>query len=407
MNDLIDVYNVSLLIVGLLVLGAVTIPDILRGRPGTYPIICLVLGYLLFLLPLDWPTVDPRQRGTIAEHLAELAVIIALMSAGLKIQRPLGWRSWSCVWRLLGITMPLTIALTALTGWAGGLPIASALLAGAVLAPTDPVLASDVQIRGPHRDGEADVRFTLTAEAGLNDGLAFPFTNLALAALAASSLAAPGWLIDWFLVDVLYKLTVGLVVGLLSGWLLSWLFFTALRDRLVEKMAGSVALAATLVSYGLCEVLHGYGFIGVFVAAQVIRRREREHKYHRALHSFSEICEHLLMFAVLVLFGGALAQGLLTPLRPALALSAVAVVVLIRPLIGWLGLWRSSMESRRRLITAAYGIRGIGSFYYLAFALNEGRFPLSDELWAMISLCVLLSIVFHGLTAGPVMTQVE
>ena len=104
------------------------------------------------------------------------------MGAGLKLDRPVSWRGWESSWRLLGIAMPLTIAGIAFLGWTIlGLGIGAALLLGAVLAPTDPVLASDIQVGPPQSGKEDEVRFALTSEAGLNDGAAFPFVYLAIA----------------------------------------------------------------------------------------------------------------------------------------------------------------------------------------------------------------------------------
>src|SRR5215203_5476753 len=178
------------------------------------PIAFLGLGMLVFALPLGLPAPDPVAHPAVTEHLTEFGVIVALMGAGLKLDRRVGLRRWSSTWRLLAITMPLSIAAVALLGWwFAGLVPAAAVLVAAALAPTDPVLASDVQVGEPtdDEDSEDEVRFALTSEAGLNDGLAFPFTYLAIAMVTAGSTSTGVWLGRWFAVDVLYKLAVGLL----------------------------------------------------------------------------------------------------------------------------------------------------------------------------------------------------
>ena len=166
---------------GGLILLVAWLPMVLRELPLSLPMFCIAVGYGLFSA-IGGETPNPLHYPEAAERLTELVVIVALTGAGLKLDRPLRWRTWALTWRLLGIAMPLSILGIGLAGhWLLGLGISAAVLLGGALAPTDPVLASDVQV-GPPRSGEEDeVRFTLTAEAGLNDGLAFPFVNLAVA----------------------------------------------------------------------------------------------------------------------------------------------------------------------------------------------------------------------------------
>lgn len=197
-------YEVGLLVVGMAVFGAVVLPRVLSDKPLSLPILYVGAGALGFTVPLGVEVPDPVEHAELADRLTELVVIIALTGAGLKLDRPFDLSAWSSTWRLLGIAMPLTIAVTAVLGWGAlGLGAAAAVLLGAVIAPTDPVLASDVEA-GPSLaeleedlDPErqvGDVRFALTSEAGLNDGLAFPFTNLALAMAAVTIQTA--WTLD-------------------------------------------------------------------------------------------------------------------------------------------------------------------------------------------------------------------
>lgn len=417
-------YEFALLFIGFAILGAVALPRLVSDKPMSFPMIYVIAGVVLFALPLGIELPDPVEHAEYTERLTELVVIIALMGAGLKIDRPFDPRAWSTTWRLLAITMPLTIAITAFLGLGllGTLP-ATAVLLGAVIAPTDPVLASDVQATPPTEDVDEDVdsekqeeeiRFALTSEAGLNDGLAFPFTNLAIAMAAATGTASLAWVGDWVLVDVAYKIIVGVVIGYGSGKLIAWFVFgSPATTDLASVMEGAEALAATLVTYAVTELAHGYGFIAVFVAALVLRHYEWEDGYYLDLHDFAVITERLLMAAVLVLFGGAIVGGLLSPLTWIDALVGVAIVLVVRPVAGMIGLLGTSLSWSERLVTSSFGIRGIGSFYYLAFALNEASFQevelllAAEKLWALVGFVALLSIVLHGASANYVMDVLD
>ncbi|MFP5255028.1 MAG: cation:proton antiporter [Acidimicrobiia bacterium] len=394
-----DPYDLLLGAVGIAVLAAAALPRLLAARPLSVPIVHLALGALAFWLIDDLPTPDPLADDVIVERLSELVVIVSLMGAGLRLDRPIGWRSWELTWRLLAIAMPLTIAATALLGWGAlGLGAASALLLGAVIAPTDPVLASDVQVEGPGQgDDESDeVRSTLTSEAGLNDGLAFPFTNLAIAVAAGGA-----WFGGWVLEDVLVKLVVGLVAGVAGGKALRWFTFRAPpATSFAHSADGVVAFGATLAVYALAETAHGYGFLSVFVAALVLRSAERDHDYHDVLHDFSDGLERLGAVVLLLLLGGAIVRGALEPLGWDGALVAGALVLVVRPLAGWLSLLGTGPSRHERAVIATYGIRGMGSVYYLAHATGQADFAHADRLWAVTLTAIVLSIVLHGATAS-------
>lgn len=398
----------ALLGVGALLAGI--LPRVLEKRPLSMPIAFLGLGMLVFALPTGLPTPDPLRSPELTTHLTEVGVIVALMGAGLKIDRPLSWARWSSTWRLLAIAMPLCIAAVALLGWWwAGLVPAAALLLGAALAPTDPVLASDVQVGEPTdvEDSEDEVRFALTSEAGLNDGLAFPFVYAAIA-IASTSLAPSDWLAEWVAVDVVYKLAAGVGGGLLVGWLLGKLFFRAPSTlRLAKHSEGFLALAATFLAYGLVEVIGGYGFLAVFVAARAIRAAERTSEFHSVLHDFAEQVERLLTVLLLLLFGGAVIGGLLTPLTWPAALVGLGLVLVIRPLVGWLSLRGAPGRPAEHWVISAFGIRGVGSFYYLAYATSKTDFPQAELLWATVGLVVVISVVAHGVAATPVMQLLD
>ena len=406
------VVDLAYAVAGIGALLAALLPRLLEGRALSMPIAFLGVGMLVFAAPTDLPAPDPIRYAWIAEHLTEFGVIVALMGAGLKLDRPVGWRRWSSTWRLLAITMPLSILAVAVLGWwAAGLAPAAALLLASALAPTDPVLASDVQVGEPtdDEDSEDEVRFALTSEAGLNDGLAFPFTYLAIAMATAGGASVGTWLGRWVAVDVLYKLAVGLVAGLAIGWLLGRLFFRARPEslRLANHAEGFTVLAATFLAYGMTEVVGGYGFVAVFVCACSLRAAERDHGHHQVMHDFAEQVERLFTVGLLLLLGGAIVNGLLAPLTWGGALVAAALLFVVRPLTGWLALRGAPGTPAEHRVIGFFGIRGIGSLYYLSYALATADFPQPERMWAITGLVILVSVVVHGIAATPVMLRLD
>lgn len=399
-------YIVVLAGFGVVVLLTAWLPMVLKELPLSLPIFCVGLGAFIFAIP-DVPGVMPHPGEALAivERLSEFVVIISLMGAGLKIDRPFGWKRWRLTWRLLGLSMPLTILGLA---WLGhnllGLSLAAAILLAGALAPTDPVLASDVQVGPPHSGEEDEVRFTLTSEAGLNDGLAFPFILLALALeVNATSLA------EWFAYAVLWKIGAGIVMGFVVGRVLGWLTFNLPnRAKLSRTGSGFVALGITCLAYGVTEMVKGYGFLAVFVAALALRATKREDKYHEKLHDFAEELERLLMMVLLVLLGGTMTGGLLFR---ALSWEAVAfgllAIFVIRPLAGWIGLIGTHPPPGEKMAISFFGIRGIGSVYYLAYGLHRAEFGNADLLWSTAGFIILVSIVLHGITVTPVMQRLD
>ena len=405
----LDPYIILLAAFGVVVLLTVWLPLLVKNLPLSLPILCICIGIALFAFPFPLPRPIPLEHPEIAERVTEFVVIIALAGAGLRLDRHFGWRSWVLTWRLLGITMPLSILAFGLLGWLLlGLDIPEAILLGAVLAPTDPVLASDVQVGPPNSGEEDEVRFALTSEAGLNDGLAFPFVNLAIALAAASSLSPSNWTVQWIAEDVVWKLGVGALLGFVLG-----LFLGALTFRLPGAASlsstgdGLVALGVTCLVYAVTEMAHGYGFLAVFVAAVCLRSTERDHEYHTELHQVAEQIERLLMMVLLVLLGGAIVHGLLKPLDvEALAFGLIALL-LVRPLAGWIGLIGASQPRSERAVISFYGIRGLGSAYYLSYALGEDFFNRADYIWAVVGLVIVASILLHGMTVTPVMRLLD
>lgn len=398
----------------LLGLGAVVLlvswaPKGLKQLPLSLAMICVGLGFGLFALDVIGFDPDPRTFDTLTERLTELVVIISLMGAGLKLDRPVSLKGWGPTWRLLAFAMPLTIAATAWLGVVGlGFSLAMALLLGAAMAPTDPVLASDVQT-GPPKSGEDnEVRFNLTAEAGLNDALAFPFVNLAiLVSMTGAAAWAGQGLGEWLAVDVAWKLLAGGVMGWAVGKAMGWLIFRAHERGISRHADGLVAIGATFIAYAATEVVHGYGFLAVFVCALTIRASERDDDFHEEMHDFAEQIERLLMMLLLVLFGGALANGLLDALTWTDVGIGLAILFIVRPVAGYLSLIGSPLPRRDKVLLAYLGIRGLGSVYYLAYGINHGDFGDSERLWAITGFIILTSILIHGVTSTPLMTLIE
>jgi sodium/hydrogen antiporter len=398
--------------IGVAALAAALLPRLLGRAPVSMPMVFLGAGIAVFAAIPSLPAPDPLSHPEIATHLTELCVVISLMGAGLALDRQVGWRSWRSTWRLLAITMIICIVVvTALASQLLGFGLATALLVAAVLAPTDPVLASEVQVAEPGDPDEVpedEARFALTSEAGLNDGLAFPFTYLALAVAAAGTLT---WGVAgrWLAVDIGWRIAAGVGIGIGVGWLLRKLFFYTQVEalRLAEHAEGFVALAATFLAYGIAESVEGYGFLAVFVCACTIRAAERSHGYHKVLHEWVEQLERLFTVALLLLLGGAIARGLLAPLQPLDYVLVVGFLLIIRPVAGWVGLLGGRTGHQERFVIAFFGVRGIGSLFYIAYALTHGSFADPDRLWAIVGLTVAASVLIHGVTATPAMAWLD
>ena len=398
--------------VGLVFAGAALFVALLAlsqqyGRPYSASLAYLGLGLagaaLLDGLGITW--LDPIEHAVIIEHAAELAVVIALFSAGLKVERELSGRKWAAVVRLLLIAMPLTIAAVAVFGhYVMGLSVAAAIALGAVLAPTDPVLAGDVGLGPPgeHDKDEPEENFALTAEAGFNDGLAFPFVLLAV---FVAERGGSGWLGEWALADVLYALPVGLVVGVLTGYAVAALAFP-LRERgwVSGDLDGWLAGAAVLVIYALAEVVGAYGFIAAFAGGLAFRRYEHGHDLNRAVHDGAEAFEKLGELVIILLLGTLVTlDGLGEPGLEGWLLAPLLILV-IRPVTALLSLAGSSIRGRGpRLFVAWFGVRGIGSLFYVAVIISSGAFSAADEvrLFWTVTAVVMVSIVLHGITSAP------
>ena len=400
-------YHVALTVIGASIVLAFWLPRFFSGREPAASALLILAGTMGFAIVPGMPeAIDPRAAPRLWEYASELAVIVALFGTGLRIDDLTNYRRWQPTVRLLLVAMPLTIAGVALLGFSlAGLTLAGAILLGAVLAPTDPVLAGDVQVGPPTEGGEHPVRFALTTEAGLNDGLAFPFVYLGLI-VAAEGFTAGDLAVEWLARDVVYRIAVGAVSGVGVGWLLGKMLFSIPRSNPLAKTAsGVLALAGVLLCYGATELVEGYGFIAAFVTGLTLRRAEQGHEFHSRLHSFSEAIEHALT-AILLLLIGAVLPLLWHELDWQHAAVALALIFVIRPAAGWVSLAGTDLLGRERLVVAAYGVRGIGSIYYLGYATSHFPFVNEGQLWATIALTILISTVVHGLTAGTAVERV-
>ena len=374
-------------------------------RAFSASLIYLGLGLLaaVVIRTFDIPWLDPVEDAEIVERLAEFALVVALFSTGLKLDRRLTWREWGSVVRLLGVVMPLTIVAVALFGGlAMGLSLAAAVVLGAALAPTDPVLAGDVGVGPPGDEDEREPHFAVTAEAGLNDGLAFPFVTLGL--FVAVEGTDGGWITEWLLADVLYAVAVGVAVGALGGWLLAaGVLRLRARGLLARELDGWVAVGAVLVLYGAAELVGGYGFLAAFAGGLGFRRYERDHEANERVHQGAEVVEKFSELAAILLLGSMITLAGWSEVGWTGVALAALLLLAIRPLAVLVAFVGSGTTARERAFLGWFGVRGVGSLYYAAAAIATGLLAVDEAqsvFWA-IAVCVVASIVVHGITGSP------
>ena len=401
-------YIPILLTIGLAALSMAWMPLITKKTGISYSIVFVLAGMALFsslepFLPLPNPLRDLEAT----HRLTELVVIISLMGSGLRIDEPFRFKDWRIPFRLISLTMLLSILIVTIIGhFALNLTLPCSLLLGSVLAPTDPVLASDVQVGPPNDHDRNPAKFNLTVEAGMNDGSAFPFVWLAI--LFNRTYPELPEMDQWFAFYLVAKIAIGITTGWLLGKGLGWLLFTLPKGRPHWKTTdGLISLAATLVVYSATELLYGYGFIAVFVAAVTLRNQELNHQLHETLHDFIDQIERILVAIVLLLLGGSIVEHILKSLNWRDVLFCLFFVLLIRPLTTLIALVGTDLTKPQKTAISFFGIKGIGSFYYLAFALSVEQFKNPDVLWSITASVVLFSIVIHGLTANKIMQNIK
>ena len=405
-------YEILLLVAGLVVLlGAVAL-SVQRGRPFSAALVYLVVGVIAGLglraVGVNW--YDPIQDAVIYGRAAEIAVVVSVFGAGVKLDRALTWRAWRTTVLLLVIAMPLTIAGVALLGsWLLGLSLPSAILLGAILAPTDPVLAEDVQVGGPmQREPEDEARFALTSEAGLNDGLAFPFVMLAIFGFERGFDTFDQWWWEWLTADLIYAVVAGLLIGALAGRAIAFLTYAVIdRGWLSNPFDTFVAIGAIFAVYGGTELVGGYGFVAVFAAGVAFRRYEHAHEVNQRLHEVTLVVEKLAELAVLLLLGSVLPIGGVLELGWPVLVVAFALIFVIRPVSVLVALLPTRLIARHRLFIAWFGIRGIGSIYYLGFAFAALTPADAGPIFSATAVAILASVVLHGLTSGPLTRRLQ
>jgi NhaP-type Na+/H+ or K+/H+ antiporter len=406
----------------------------LRQLPVTSAIIYLGVGILMGPTLLGFFYFDPQKQSALLELLTEIAVLISLFSAGVKMPVPVKWVHWRGPVRLAWISMTITVGLIA--GFAYfilGLPLGAGILLGAVLAPTDPVLATDVQTRHP---GDSDrLRFTLTCEAGMNDGTAFPFVMLGLGMLGLHELGDFGW--RWMVVDVLWATMGAIAIGVISGRLIAHIGWK-LRgmERKHEVLDDLVGLGLIGVVYGFSVYLSTWGFLAVFFAGVALRQREMKLARSAGVNTkklegeaahtaasvaaedgepqpphivsvealvFKEHLERLSELVLVLLLGGMLVPGYWNWTTVGFALFLFLVA---RPLSVFIGLIGSDASLRIRSMSGWFGVRGIGSIYYLSYAIQHGLAPeLARDLIQLSLVVITLSILVHGTSVKPLMNH--
>jgi NhaP-type Na+/H+ or K+/H+ antiporter len=390
-----------LLIAGFLVILAAWVPLFLRGTVISLPMIAVAIGLLLSLLTgVKNPLIA---YGKTAQWVSEFALLVAVLGAGLRIDRPFSLKTWASTWRLLFLVMLLTIAAVALAAFGLlGLSAGYAILLGAVLSPTDPVLAAAVQAGPPGVGEEGEAKFALTSEAGLNDGLAYPFIFLGFA-IAQSHFQTASQILDWVFVEFAWNIAGGVIAGFGVGAALVY-FNRVLPQgwRLPDSNSGLVSVGLALVAYGVADAIHGNGFVAVFSEAVTIRNLASSFEYSRRLTHTAEQFERIATVVILAFLGAGLLQGLLANTGWAEIGFALLVLVAIRPAAVALGFIGASCDRKRAIGLGVFGIRGIASIYYISYVLNQLDAAAAQTLAHVVSLVIVFSVVRYGVATDRV-----
>ncbi|MBT9568386.1 MAG: cation:proton antiporter [Thiobacillus sp.] len=412
---------------GLLLFMGLT-SSILKRSPVTSAIVYLAIGLLVGPTFLNLFHFNPLKESALLEVLTEIAVLISLFASGVKMPVPFSFARWRAPILLATVSMALTVAMiAAFCYFVLGLPLGAGVLLGAILAPTDPVLATDVQIRHP---GDRDqLRFTLTSEAGMNDGSAFPFVVLGLGLLGLHELGDHG--LNWIMIDVLWATSAGIAIGVLAGVVLARLGWKLRRDPFKHQLMDDfLGLGLIGVVYGVSVLLHAWGFLAVFFAAVALRQTEL--KLARTTSPlcrvgtldcpataqeaasvpdtptvsegslvFKEHLERLSEVILILLIGGTL---FLDSWSLKGVLLALFLFVVARPISVLVSLIGTRSSWRIRGMASWFGVRGIGSLYYLMYAIQHGLpEELALELIQLTLVVVALSILLHGISVKPLM----
>ncbi|MES2317979.1 MAG: cation:proton antiporter [Pseudomonadota bacterium] len=414
------------ILIGCLMLARGLAATTISRLPFTSAIVYLCVGLVLGPMVLGIFHFNPIEEAKLLETLTEIAVLVSLFSAGVKMPVPITRARWMPAFRLAWVSMSINVGLvTAFAYYVLQLPLGAGVLLGAILAPTDPVLATDVQVR--HADDRDQLRFNLTCEAGMNDGSAFPFVMLGLGLLGVHELGDYAW--RWMVVDVLWGTIGAIAIGAVGGTVLgklSWMLRG--KDPKHEVLDDFVGLGLIALVYGVCVVFKAWGFLAVFFAGVALRQTELllvgSHKDRQGLLVpddtsknpepdtptvstesliFKEHIERLSELTLVLLLGGMVSMHSWT--WQAIG-TAVFLFVVARPLSVMLGLLGSGTPMRVRSIISWFGVRGIGSVYYLMFAINHGLpHKLAQPMIRITVIVVMLSIVVHGTSVKPLLDR--
>ena len=400
-----DTYILSLLVIGTLLLGVTLGSGWIERLPLSFSLIYLVVGVLLGSYGMGLVKIRPDAE--FLQRLSEFVVIVSVFGCGLKMNRPLKLWAWQSTIRLIGLLMPISIfALAAIAHYILGMGWGAAILLGAILAPTDPVLASEVQM-GDLEDRD-ELRFALTSEGGLNDALAFPFVYFGIYAVKDSNW--DNWLKSWIGIDLLWAIASGIVMGVVVAKAVIWIDHHLQKRRSVsDLMEDFVALSIILLTYSLTELVNGYGFLAVFVAGIVVHRSHLvQREKHIAQMEFTEQIEKLLEITAIVILGTILLFEPIFKYAGQSLLVAALLFLVIRPLGVWLSTLGGGLPKNTRNLMGWFGIKGLGSIYYLTYALGEGVTGETAEQIAWITYTVVvLSIIIYGISAYPLMAWYE
>lgn len=402
------------IVIGALLLGMGVTGESFRRLPVTSAMIYLAVGVVLGPTILGVFHFNPLKESHLLEIITEIAVLLSLFTAGMKLPTPVSRVRWRTPILLAFASMSLTVGCIALFAHGVfGFSWGAAVLLGAILAPTDPVLATDVQVQHPqdrHR-----LRFNLTCEAGMNDGSAFPFVMLGLGLLGLHDLGDMG--IHWLVRDVIWATLGAILLGILSGAGLAYLMN---RYRATRGYLGFwddfVALGMAALVYGMSLVLNFWGFLAVFAASVSLRYTEtalilRSPGYRNQTNAgftgrildYHEQLERLSELILVLLVGGTLFTDSWSWRAVGLSLFLFFIV---RPLAVSLTLFRSRSPQRLKMLTAWFGVRGIGSLYYLMYAIEHGvPQPVALELIQITLIVITLSILVHGISIKPLFSR--
>lgn len=399
-----DTYILGFLVFGLLLLFVTLGSGWIALSPFSYALIYLVVG--IFLGPYGIHLIELRPEAEILERLTEFAVLISLFGCGLKMNRPLKPWAWNSTARLIGFLMPICIFALAVLGHIFlNLPWGAAILLGAILAPTDPVLASEIQLL--HAEDRDELRFGLTSEGGLNDALAFPFVYFGIYYI--NNPQWQNWFQQWVLVDVCWAIAAGIGMGILVAKSVTWISLRSQRIKPADAlMEDFVMLSIVTIAYSLTELVNGYGFLAVFVAGMTVQRLHTKPEIYHSQLEFAEQIEKLMEVGIILLLGSSLRIEPMTRFAGEILLVAATLIFIIRPVGAWVSTLGSPLHPTRRLLYGWFGIRGIGSLYYLSYAFGKGLSgEVGEKIAWIVYFTVVISIILHGISTTPLMTWYE